>query len=156
MENAKSMEYWLQESALICEFMVFGALAAAIFVAVKFERFWSRGRGKREDYVYDNVLWRPCWRALHPAGLMAYRAIVFLFMAVVLAFDLHNGGIHIYYFYTDSMSDIFGTMNTSPYVESYKPSGSKVMNWISSGREFSCFIIFVSGGLLDAHYNGFR
>lgn len=103
MESAKSMEYWLQQSALVCEFMVFGALAAAFIVAVKYERFWSRGRGRREDYVYDNVLWRPCWRAFHPAGLMTYRALVFLLMAALLACDLNNGGIHIYYFYTESV-----------------------------------------------------
>jgi hypothetical protein len=108
MERASRLEYWLHWPSLLCEFIVFVAFVAAVVVVFKFERLvfkckrlQSPDEQRRRDWrVYEDELWRPCWKTISPLGLLAYRGILFLLMVGLLVSFLRASGFLIFYFYT--------------------------------------------------------
>eukprot|EP01018_Ginkgo_biloba_P009300 Gb_33920 [translate_table: standard] len=103
MAGASGLDYWLQWPALVCAFLVLVAFISAMALLFKYEGFRrssAQGDLRRAGNVHDEELWRPCWKTIHPAGLLAYRAVVFFVMAAILVTNLVRDGVFIFYFYT--------------------------------------------------------
>ena len=103
MENASSLKYWQHWPSLVFVFIIFLCIVAAFAVLFKWERLPSsvEEKRKRGGRVYDDELWRSCWKTISPLGLLVCRGILFLLMVGLLASDLKVNGLGVLYFYTE-------------------------------------------------------
>lgn len=102
--KASRLKYWLQWPSLVCEFIVLVSIVVAFAVLFKWERLRNpveEEHRKRGGKVYDDELWRSCWKTISPLGLLVCRGILFLLMAGLLASDLLVNGLGVLYFYTE-------------------------------------------------------
>ncbi|KAH7858830.1 hypothetical protein Vadar_028495 [Vaccinium darrowii] len=101
--------YWLNWRFLLCLIWVLMALVFASTLITKYEG--PRGkprRGRRENQgerepagmLYEDEVWKPCVKGVHPGWLLAFRLISFFVLVVLLLLNVHVDGGDIFYFYT--------------------------------------------------------
>ncbi|KAK4394700.1 hypothetical protein Sango_1624300 [Sesamum angolense] len=69
------------------------------------DEFRSRKRRKPATdepagIVYEDEVWRPCLRSIHPGWLLGYRVFAFLVLLLMLILNVAVDGGSIFYFYT--------------------------------------------------------
>ncbi|VAH72922.1 unnamed protein product [Triticum turgidum subsp. durum] len=104
--------YWLNWRFLLCATWVYSCMALACYLIWKYEGPSSPAGndegGDREEarpkvgpgVVYLEDCWKPCLEEIHPAWLLAFRLVSFLFMASVLVSDVIVDGWSVFLFVT--------------------------------------------------------
>eukprot|EP00252_Welwitschia_mirabilis_P026087 TRINITY_DN8379_c0_g1_i1.p1 TRINITY_DN8379_c0_g1~~TRINITY_DN8379_c0_g1_i1.p1 ORF type:complete len:333 (-),score=30.21 TRINITY_DN8379_c0_g1_i1:119-1117(-) len=105
MEEATSLKYWIRWNSVVCEILVFIAIAAALTVIYRVE-YRSKKQNARaalyHAYIYDDgELWKPCWRNVSPKVLLVVRAFLFLLMAGFMSADVVVHTYRTYFYYTE-------------------------------------------------------
>ncbi|XBI62272.1 hypothetical protein VPH35_042919 [Triticum aestivum] len=104
--------YWLNWRFMLCATWVYSCMALAFYLIWKYEGPSSPAGndegGDREEarprigpgVVYLEDCWKPCLEEIHPAWLLAFRLVSFLFMASVLVSDVIVDGWTVFLYYT--------------------------------------------------------
>uniref|UniRef100_A0A453E2E8 Uncharacterized protein n=1 Tax=Aegilops tauschii subsp. strangulata TaxID=200361 RepID=A0A453E2E8_AEGTS len=104
--------YWLNWRFLLCATWVYSCMALACYLIWKYEGPSSPAGNEegvdREEarpkigpgVVYLEDCWKPCLEEIHPAWLLAFRLVSFLFMASVLVSDVIVDGWTVFLYYT--------------------------------------------------------
>ncbi|KAE8773782.1 putative LRR receptor-like serine/threonine-protein kinase [Hordeum vulgare] len=104
--------YWLNWKFVLCATWVYSCMALACYLIWKYEgpslpagndegvnREEARPRiGPGAVYLED--CWKPCLDDIHPAWLLAFRLVSFLFMASVIIYDVIVDGWTVFLYYT--------------------------------------------------------
>uniref|UniRef100_A0A8I6X5J7 Uncharacterized protein n=1 Tax=Hordeum vulgare subsp. vulgare TaxID=112509 RepID=A0A8I6X5J7_HORVV len=104
--------YWLNWKFVLCATWVYSCMALACYLIWKYEgpslpvgndegvdREEARPRiGPGAVYLED--CWKPCLHDIHPAWLLAFRLVSFLFMASVIIYDVIVDGWTVFLYYT--------------------------------------------------------
>ncbi|MQM03992.1 hypothetical protein Taro_036784 [Colocasia esculenta] len=103
--KTNTVDYWLNWRVLLCAVWVFFSMAIAAIVIWKYEgprRGDERAEAEEEAVgtLYDDESWRPCFKEIHPAWLLAFRAIAFLVLSASLIVSVVVQGGQMFYFYT--------------------------------------------------------
>ena len=82
-------------------------LFASILV-LKYEgpRNSKHGISSETEYVpaiilYEDEVWKPCLKGIHPVWLLAFRVFTFLVLLILLILNVVVDGGDIFYFYTE-------------------------------------------------------
>lgn len=86
----EGLEYWARWQVPVCALVI---ILPAIVASVMISKV-TRPR------LSASHLWVPCWRGLSPVWLLAYRALVFCFMSILLCVVASHEGAFVFYFYT--------------------------------------------------------
>lgn len=94
--------YWLNWRVLICSIWILGSLVLTFFVISKYEGPRTKRREENEPVgvLYDDELWRPCLRGIHPVWLLGYRLVAFLVLLIMLILNVAVDGGSIMDYYT--------------------------------------------------------
>ncbi|KAK9278425.1 hypothetical protein L1049_027990 [Liquidambar formosana] len=98
--------YWLNWRVLLCAIWVLITTFVASFLIWKFEA--SRNskhesaetRQETAGLLYEDEVWRPCLKHIHPAWLLAFRVFAFVVLLVLLNVTAAVDGGGIFYYYT--------------------------------------------------------
>ncbi|GAB4845713.1 hypothetical protein Ancab_039116 [Ancistrocladus abbreviatus] len=106
--NTTSASYWLNWRVLICAgWLVFSFLFASFLIS-KYEGAQnpraeqSRESGRREapGILYEDEVWKPCLKGMHPVWLLVFRILAFFVLLALLIVNAFVDGGSIFYFYT--------------------------------------------------------
>nr|XP_027122400.1 uncharacterized protein LOC113739392 isoform X1 [Coffea arabica] len=97
--------YWLNWRVLLCSIWLLVSLVFASILISKYEclrNSKSRSRERLKDsagVVYEDEVWRPCLRSIHPVWLLGYRIVAFIVLVLMLILNVavDGGGIFLYY-----------------------------------------------------------
>lgn len=98
--------YWLTWRFLILGSGLLVIAGIAVLIIWKFEGSPKSGnqerdgKKKRVGDLYKDEAWTPCHKAIHPAWLLAYRLLAFIFLLSMLASDVFLNSTDIFFFYT--------------------------------------------------------
>ncbi|KAI5005465.1 hypothetical protein ZWY2020_032708 [Hordeum vulgare] len=104
--------YWLNWKFVLCATWVYSCMALACYLIWKYEgpslpAGNDEGVNREEvrprigpGAVYLEDCWKPCLDDTHPAWLLAFRLVSFLFMASVIIYDVIVDGWTIFLYYT--------------------------------------------------------
>ncbi|XP_058195524.1 uncharacterized protein LOC131311905 [Rhododendron vialii] len=109
--NTATPSYWFNWRFLICFIWVLTAMVFASTLISKHEGPRGkprRGGARRENQeereavgmLYADEVWKPCVKGVHPGWLLAFRAIAFFVLLVLLLLNVHVDGGDIFFFYT--------------------------------------------------------
>ncbi|KAK1433828.1 hypothetical protein QVD17_10746 [Tagetes erecta] len=105
--DTTTSSYWLNWRMLLCCVWILTAMGIASYLITKYE-----GRSKRksrnnenddDDYggvLYDDEVWMPCLKGIHPAWLMTYRILAFVVLLILITLNAIVDGGAIFYYYT--------------------------------------------------------
>lgn len=100
-------KYWLNWRFLLCCVWVLTSMIFAAILVKKYEG--SRIRKNRNieaqktessGLLYQDEVWRPCLKTIHPAWLLAFRVFAFLILLLLLILNVTVDGWEIFYYYT--------------------------------------------------------
>ncbi|KAI4303848.1 hypothetical protein MLD38_039437 [Melastoma candidum] len=105
--------YWLNWRVLLCSVSLMSSLALAVYLIWRHEAFLtSRGQGvpgeeaeaeadaEERGTLYEDETWSPCLHGVRPAWLLAFRAVSFVVLMILLGVISFVDGPSIYYYYT--------------------------------------------------------
>ncbi|KAE8803595.1 putative LRR receptor-like serine/threonine-protein kinase [Hordeum vulgare] len=104
--------YWLNWKFVLCATLVYSCMALACYLIWKYEgpslpAGNDEGVDKEEarprigpGVVYLEDCWKSCLDDIHPAWLLAFRLVSFLFMASVIIYDVIVDGWTVFLYYT--------------------------------------------------------
>lgn len=104
--NTTNPSYWLNWRFFICSIWLLVPMIFAIFLISKYEKprnFNNEDRENEEEpagLVYEDELWKPCVKGVHPVWLLAYRIVAFFVLSILLCVNVAVDGGSIFYFYT--------------------------------------------------------
>ncbi|WOH05255.1 hypothetical protein DCAR_0624669 [Daucus carota subsp. sativus] len=99
--------YWLNWRVLICALWIISSISLAAFLISRYEGP-PNSRSKRREtqegktsggVLYEDELWKPCLRGVHPVWLLVYRLIAFFVLLIMLSLNgaVDGGNIFCYY-----------------------------------------------------------
>ncbi|KAH6770646.1 UDP-N-acetylglucosamine-N-acetylmuramyl-pyrophosphoryl-undecaprenol N-acetylglucosamine protein [Perilla frutescens var. hirtella] len=104
--NTTTAAYWLNWRVMLCSIWV---LMSMVFASVYISKHECR-RNSQENaenqqreppgILYEDEVWRPCLRSIHPGWLLAFRVFAFLLLLLMLILNVAVDGGTIFYFYT--------------------------------------------------------
>ena len=105
--DTTTQSYWLNWRVLVC---VIWVLLSAIFsslIILKYEvSRKATGNDDKEEKketlstLYEDEIWRPCLKGIHPVWLLGFRVFAFVVLLVLLILTATADGGSIFYFYT--------------------------------------------------------
>lgn len=104
--NTTTAAYWLNWRVLLCSLWVLMSMVFASVLISKHEyRRNSQGNEGNQQtepagILYEDEVWRPCLRTIHPGWLLAFRVFAFLLLLLMLILNVAVDGGTIFYFYT--------------------------------------------------------
>ncbi|RZC64150.1 hypothetical protein C5167_025879 [Papaver somniferum] len=105
-KDTAALVYWLNWKVLLCGIWISFAVVIASCLIWKYEGSNSsrpdRVRVKSQE-LYEDEGWRPCFKDLHPAWLMAFRIIGFVVLLALLVVNALVDGGRTFYFYTQNL-----------------------------------------------------
>ena len=90
---------------MICCMWMAIAMVITAFLIFKYEGFRRKRSGEGEEkewsgHVCADETWRPCLRNIHPAWLLAFRAVAFFVLLIMLIVIGLVDGPTIFFYYT--------------------------------------------------------
>ncbi|KAI7758436.1 hypothetical protein M8C21_001274 [Ambrosia artemisiifolia] len=106
--DTTTSSYWLNWRGLLCCVWILTAMGIASYLITKYEGASNQKSRHREnvndeDYggiLYDDEIWKPCLKGIHPAWLMIYRILAFLVLLILIILNAIVDGGSIFYYYT--------------------------------------------------------
>ncbi|XP_057951498.1 uncharacterized protein LOC131146148 [Malania oleifera] len=104
--DTTTSDYWLNWRVLLCGIWVLISMLAAFFLIFKYEgsRHPRPESGETQQrtagLLYEDEVWRPCLKEIHPAWLLAFRVFAFCVLLSLLIINAFVDGGSIFYFYT--------------------------------------------------------
>ncbi|XAR50194.1 hypothetical protein NMG60_11004450 [Bertholletia excelsa] len=121
--DTTAQSYWLNWRVFLCSIWVLITIAVASFLISKYEgprnsepeskeetqeetarksKPESREETREETagILYEDQVWKPCLRGIHPAWLLGFRVIAFFVLLALLILNAAVDGGEIFYFYT--------------------------------------------------------
>ncbi|WOH10554.1 hypothetical protein DCAR_0730023 [Daucus carota subsp. sativus] len=106
--DTTTSSYWLNWRVLICAICLVSSLVFTFFLILKYEgprdsRNRSRETEEGKEHaglVYEDELWKPSLRGIHPAWLLGYRLVVFFVLLIMLCLNVAVDGGSIFDYYT--------------------------------------------------------
>ena len=106
--DTTSSSYWFNWRVTICCVWMALAMVITAFLIFKYEGFRLKRTGNGGDggekewsgNVYEDETWRPCLRNIHPAWLLAFRAVAFFVLLIMLIIIGLVDGPTIFFYYT--------------------------------------------------------
>lgn len=99
--------YWLNWRILLCSIWVLISIVVASFLIWKYEGSRSNSNNENGEVqkekagiLYEDEVWRPCLKEIHPAWLLAFRVGGFLALLFLLIVTVKVDGGSIFYYYT--------------------------------------------------------
>ncbi|KAI3454480.1 hypothetical protein Pfo_011143 [Paulownia fortunei] len=99
--------YWLNWRVLLCSIWVLMSMVFASVLISKHECRRNSEEGSTENQqqdsagvLYEDEVWKPCLRSIHPGWLLAFRVFAFLVLLLMLVLNVVVDGGSIFYFYT--------------------------------------------------------
>ncbi|XP_047331947.1 uncharacterized protein LOC124935564 [Impatiens glandulifera] len=106
--NTSSLSYWFNWRVMVCSIWLIISLVFSFFLISKYEG-WPKGKNRVrfeeqeqevEGILYEDEVWRPCLRGIHPGWLLVFRVLAFVVILSVLVLNVAVDGINIFYYYT--------------------------------------------------------
>ncbi|XP_031120071.1 uncharacterized protein LOC116023226 [Ipomoea triloba] len=107
--DTTTSSYWLNWRVLLCCFWILMSMVFASILITKYEgprgaKSGSRDRQQQDSpgpgMLYEDEVWRPCLKNVHPGWLLGYRIFAFLVLLLMLILNVTVDGGLIFYFYT--------------------------------------------------------
>lgn len=107
--DTTTSSYWLNWRVFLCSVWILISMGLASYLITKYEGPLRRKFGNREDneadddyggVVYDDELWKPCLKGIHPAWLMTFRIFAFFVLLILIILNAVVDGGSIFYYYT--------------------------------------------------------
>ncbi|KAI3726968.1 hypothetical protein L1987_66775 [Smallanthus sonchifolius] len=109
--DTTTSSYWLNWRVLLCCVWLLTAMGMASYLITKYEGPLNRKSRNSEndddddddDYggvLYDDEIWKPCLKGIHPAWLMIYRIFAFFVLLILITLNAIVDGGGIFYYYT--------------------------------------------------------
>ncbi|CAI9107790.1 OLC1v1007240C1 [Oldenlandia corymbosa var. corymbosa] len=105
--DTTTSSYWLNWRVTLCSLWILISLVFASILISKYEYPRNHSReGSREALkespgtLYQDEVWKPCLKTLHPAWLLGLRVIAFLVLLLTLILNVAVDGGEIMYYYT--------------------------------------------------------
>ncbi|GAB2226354.1 hypothetical protein Drorol1_Dr00022156 [Drosera rotundifolia] len=94
--------YWLTWKVFGCAAWLMVSTLFATFLISRYERSQtsSRGDGRGPGVVYEDEVWRPCLKGMHPVWLLGYRVVSFFLLLVLLIVNAILDGGSTFFYYT--------------------------------------------------------
>ncbi|KAG5056721.1 hypothetical protein JHK86_011717 [Glycine max] len=101
--------YWLNWRVLVCAILVLFSAIISSLIVLKYEVSRKKARnGDKEGLnlketsstLYEDEIWRPCLKGIHPVWLLGFRVFAFVVLLVLLILTATEDGGSIFYFYT--------------------------------------------------------
>lgn len=107
--DTTAASYWFNWRVLICALWILTSAAFSLYLIWKYE-----GRRKPNSHttggeptdqepaglLYDDEMWSPCLRGVHPGWLLGFRVVAFFVLLVMLIITSFVDGGNIFYYYT--------------------------------------------------------
>ncbi|XP_023002774.1 uncharacterized protein LOC111496532 [Cucurbita maxima] len=104
--ETNTLSYWLNWRFFLCALFLSTFMLVAALLIWKYEGSKRRKPGSTDHSqdsvgsLYEDELWQPCLKPIHPAWLLAYRTLAFsVLFALILSETIVKGG-RIFLFYT--------------------------------------------------------
>ncbi|KAL8256935.1 hypothetical protein R6Q59_028976 [Mikania micrantha] len=116
--DTTTSSYWLNWRVFLCCVWILTAMGMASYLITRYERPLNRKSRNRGDYdddddhddddhvddyggvLYDDELWKPCLKGIHPVWLMIYRIFAFIVLLILIILNAIVDGGSIFYYYT--------------------------------------------------------
>ncbi|KAF1002182.1 uncharacterized protein LOC141702124 [Apium graveolens] len=106
--DTTTASYWLNWRALICAIWIMASIALTVFLITRYEgpqNSRSKSRETQEKktcggLLYEDELWKPCLRGIHPVWLLVYRLDAFFVLIIMLSLNGAADGGKIFCYYT--------------------------------------------------------
>ncbi|XP_024970977.1 uncharacterized protein LOC112509973 isoform X1 [Cynara cardunculus var. scolymus] len=108
--DTTTSSYWLNWRLFLCCVWILTSMAMASYLITKYEGPNNRKSRIREDddeeeddyggVLYDDEVWKPCLKGIHPAWLMTYRIFAFFVLLILIILNAIVDGGTIFYYYT--------------------------------------------------------
>lgn len=104
--NTTTASYWLNWRVLLCSLWILMSMVFASVLLSKHECRRNSQEGEENQQkepagiLYEDEVWRPCLRTIHPFWLLAFRIFAFLMLLMMLILNVAVDGGTIFYFYT--------------------------------------------------------
>ncbi|PKI37908.1 hypothetical protein CRG98_041683 [Punica granatum] len=109
--DTTAASYWFNWRVLLCALWILASAAFSLFLIWKHEgRRGSNSHRTREGpssqeeepagFLYDDEMWSPCLKGVHPGWLLAFRVVAFFVLSVMLIITSFVDGASIFYYYT--------------------------------------------------------
>ncbi|KAL6973223.1 hypothetical protein U1Q18_027404 [Sarracenia purpurea var. burkii] len=103
--------YWLNWKVFVCAIWVLVSMVLAFTLIWKYEGDRNSKNGRAENreqppppppagILYEDEVWKPCLKGVHPAWLLAFRVVAFFVLLILLFLNVAVDGVDILYFYT--------------------------------------------------------
>lgn len=99
--------YWLNWRFLLCCIWVLTSMVFAAILISKYEgpripknRSSQGQETESPGLLYQDEVWRPCLKTIHPTWLLAFRVFAFLILLLLLILNVTVDGGDIFYYYT--------------------------------------------------------
>lgn len=97
--------YWLNWRVLLCAIWLLTSLVLTFFIISKYEGPRTKSRETQNEnepagVLYEDELWKPCLRGIHPAWLLGYRLVAFFVLLIMLILNVAVDGGSIMDYYT--------------------------------------------------------
>ncbi|XP_047331511.1 uncharacterized protein LOC124935095, partial [Impatiens glandulifera] len=113
-DNTTTGSYWLNWRVLLCSIWIITSLVFSYLLISKYEgprRTRTRTRTRRENMdgeieqedcgmLYEDEVWMPCLKEIHPGWLLAFRLFAFFVLLILLILNVTADGADIFYYYT--------------------------------------------------------
>ncbi|KAL3642345.1 hypothetical protein CASFOL_013160 [Castilleja foliolosa] len=105
--DTTTSSYWLNWRVLLCTIWI---LMSMIFASIFISKHEcgrspdlspeSRQQQESECVLYEDEVWKPCLKSIHPAWLLGYRVFAFVVLLLMLILNVVVDGGDIFFFYT--------------------------------------------------------